>query len=655
MIGKYLYLLLFSVQLYRTIGFRYDLDFRNHLLDEGIPSTAAYVSAADAAASYNTHAADWPFYVDVPTNETGTDCVPYQETGSGHHPSCNITSLTLGIESTRQIIAEGTIGDSGETENVCIQNGGFSCAAAYFETTPFGARAGERVHYSYNALSSSGENYYEFLVLVVNASSNMPIWGKGQRGIAGMGNETYEFAEAGDYYLRFYVGGYLFDTDTLPRELYPDITFAEVQIEENESRSPTEAPSLNPTASPSRSPSLSPSSNPTSAPSSSPTSAPSSSPSTSPSLSPTHSPVQLPCPPGRYRTNQGACIPCPINRFSDTADATRCERCPPGYFTNNTTESTSCLERPYSRVSHLPNVENVTTECLPAYNAALSDNTTAYDDEVKGQLSLSQAALCIREFYESFVRRSTPGQPPERWGAPAIRTFPTGLLRSQASGTDVLGVGPRARLVEIPKPDAEVTNLTVPCVCDSVSTDTCLKKLYFTTGDPFAVSPPAEWSEYRSGLLVQCVDSQVVVDVSFLPFSGGSRRRLQFGSDDPIHSSNSGDQTEAPTLSPITGPSSSPTVSPSDSPTPLPNTPPTTTVPPVSTPARTENEGGQPFETSILAIMLYTMGSIVILVVMAYVVYNFYMISQESTVAGITEPADLADIVGEFVQRFREP
>lgn len=653
---KSIHYFLLLLHLYVCQGFVYNLGLKEH------------VTGASVGLAYNNHAPAYQFFVDVPENET--NCEIQAEIGSAHDASCSFTSVTTGPNPVLQLLATGTIGDSGQSQDVCLGNGGYACAAAYADSETFEAASGDTVYYSHDAQTTEGENYYEFLVLLVNATNDMPVWGRGRRGIASNGTNTYVIGADGMFYLRFYYAGYLFSSTTLPRTLAPDITFSDIQIENAESRAPTDAPTESPSATPSVSPTKTPTSSPTASPIGPPTSSPSSSPSVSPSVSPTKSPSSspslaptlspslTPCAPGRFRSVNDTCLPCPQNTFSDTINANECIQCPPGFFTESE-ESTSCLEEEYTSTSHLPPFSTITPICNDTLAAAITQDNTAYRNEVLTRLTAQQAATCIRELYTPFIRRVRVDQPGDQWGAPASQTFPTGLLRAQSTGLDTLIVGARARLVEIAKPASEVLTVDVPCVCDSAGNSNCLKKLYFTSDDPFGTSPVAQWVEYGAGELVHCNNSLATVEVASLPFEGGFQnrrlqRRLQFGSDDPVHGSNGPDETHSPSISPTQSPTPLPTRSPTPLPTTSPTVNPTTNTTTVSPSATAAGAKSQPFETSILAIMLYTMAAIVIASIFAYVSYTFYKLSQESSVQGIGESADLPQIVNEFLERFHE-
>ena len=219
--------------LQRTRAFVYDIPLRDHTLDDA--SNAEYISAEDEGINftelYSIQSTPWPFGVDVPVDEKNTTCVQNEEVGSAHHPSCHITSVVLGNDNERQIFALGTVGSSGILGNVCTANGGFSCVAAYFDTESFNLQNGDRVQYSWNAKTTTPSNYYEFLVLLINSSSDSAIWGSGRRGIASSGNNVYESKTSGSYYLRFFVGGYLYNDAHVPREVSPDITFDSIQVD----------------------------------------------------------------------------------------------------------------------------------------------------------------------------------------------------------------------------------------------------------------------------------------------------------------------------------------------------------------------------------------------------------------------------------------
>lgn len=267
----------------RAQAYVYDLEFRDHTLD----GAAQAELVTDIGALYTSQANGRTFVVDIPREEVNTSCVPQRDSGgSAHDATCNITSVTLGNSDARQVLATATIGDSGVNGEVCVSNGGFACAVAYFDSEPFALEAEDFIYYAWDAKTSGGENYYEFLVLLINATDESVVWGNGRRGLQSTGNLTYVVLSSGAYFLRFYVGGYLHNSDLTPRILEPDVTFTTVFIDTVASRAPTTSPSLGPTTSPSTSPSVSPSISPTTTPSASPSASPSTSPSDSPTSSP---------------------------------------------------------------------------------------------------------------------------------------------------------------------------------------------------------------------------------------------------------------------------------------------------------------------------------------------------------------------------------
>lgn len=251
------------------------------------------VNTANVSGFYNQHATNSTFVVEVPLSEQDTTCRPREERGSAHHPSCNITSVVTGSAELVQVLTTTTIaGNPGLTEPVCVDNGGYACAAAYMDTESRDLQEGDVVTASWAA--SSGD-YYELLVVLIDTGTAESVWSYGRRGVSSASNQSYGVSTTGNYILRFYAGVYLYDAtvnnNNNNKQLQSDITLTSVRISTDTSLSPTSSPTGMPAGSPSASPtdqpSLAPTDAPSSVPSNSQTNTPTEQPTSVPSLTPT--------------------------------------------------------------------------------------------------------------------------------------------------------------------------------------------------------------------------------------------------------------------------------------------------------------------------------------------------------------------------------
>lgn len=528
--------------------------------------------AANADVLYSIHAGNSSYIVDIPTNES--DCYERVQIGSGHDASCSVpivSSAGLG-----HLASTGTIGDSGLSGAVCMDNGGYACISGYLETTLLVLSPTDEITYAWTASRTEGSNYYEFLSVLVSEETEKVAWSLGRRGVSSSGNFTFTPTLNGTYTLRFYVGGYLSSSSVEPRTLAPDFQIEAVHVTSTESRSPFAVPTVSPTGTPSISPTRAPTGTPTNVPT-------------------------VLCPIGRAGI---PCEACPEDTFAAVDNSLECTTCPTGYGTEGTTENTRCLEKVYSSTSHFP--AEVPRKCNATWAAALSGNDNDYFLALEdGLANSSEAGECIGAIFGGFLTRRSPSEPTISWGAPAARLFVTGTLISSTTQSATLSLGTRARVVEIEA--ATIGVVTVPCICDLNETSSCTKVLYFTGDDVFAGTPRPEWVEYDNGSPAVCDSSgKTTVNYSLLPGSSSGRRRLQ---ESPTFGSHGNDVTSSPTLRTRIAPTH--------------------------------------WETSILAIVLYSIAGIIALGTLSYITYNCIKVHRESAVE--PAPVEFAATVYDFI------